>query len=359
MSKNFNFVSLVNLKVKSGIFLCQICKKEYKRKGSLAQHIKRVHKVNDSAAESEDQLSAELVVELLNEAKSKLVKNGCFSNEIKSELSNYAISQPNTVLQKEVETLYNAYTNGLDREGFYGKFYAKIVSKAKEYFPGLGRNSATLLSTKLADHLLAFKLKQTKDAQDASIAVQIELSATEKDGLHYIGGYVLHKLHRKLKNSTHWRSDETQQSIALLEAGKMNSEDAGEETLVTALSRGGLWSIKPCIDELLIIAEKNFRQCVKKGVRSIDTKSIIEKTLKDENVLINFNMLVADSELEVEDELIKLLLHSILSLYVRVRAFSSARDVVQKFKMRQGMSKKKGLRKELKRSSEAPTAADV
>ncbi len=179
-----------------------MCKKEYKRKGSLAQHT-RVHQVNDSAvaAESEDQLSAELVVQLLNEVESKLSKNSCFSIKIKLELLNYKISQPNTDLQKELQKLYNQYTNGFDREEFYGKFYANIVSKAQEYFPGLGRNSSTLLSTKLADHLLAFKLKKTKDAQDAGIVVQMELSATEKDGLHYIGGYVLHNLHRKLKNS--------------------------------------------------------------------------------------------------------------------------------------------------------------
>ena len=139
----------------------------------------------------------------------------------------------------------------------------------------------------------------------------------------------------------------------------MNPEEAGEETLVTALSRGGLWSVKPCIDELLIIAEKNFRQCVKKGEHKINTKFIIEKTIKDENVLINFNMLLANSELEVEDELAQCLLHNIVRLYVRVRAFSSARDIVQKFKMRQGMPKRKGLRKELKRSSEAANSADA
>ena len=352
----FNFVSFLPSKVKSGTFVCQICQKEYKRKGSLAQHIKRVHKGNDSAAEPDDQLSAEMVVELLNEVISKVCENWCFSKEIKSELSNYPVSRPNTDLQKELEKLYNVYTNGHDREEFYGKFYANIVAKAKQYFPGLGRNSATLLSSKLADQLLALKQKKT---QDVTTVVQTEVSATEKDGLHYIGGYVLHKLHKKLKNSAHWRSDEAQQSIALLEAGKMNSEETGEETLLTALSRGGLWSVKPCIDELLIIAEKNFRQCVKKGVHRIDIKFIVEKTIKDENVLINFNTLLAHSELEVEDELAQCLLHNILSLYVRVRAFSSARDIVQKFKMRQGMSKKKGLRKELKRSSEAPNAADV
>ena len=56
--------------------------------------------------------------------------------------------------------------------------------------------------------------------------MQTELSAAEKDGLYYIGGYIGHKLHKKLKNSAHWRSDEAQQSMTLLEAGKMNPEEA-------------------------------------------------------------------------------------------------------------------------------------
>ena len=105
----------------------QMCQKEFKRKGSLAQHIKRVHKVNHSSAEANDQLSAELVVELLNVVKSKVCENLCFSKEIKSELTNHAVSQPNTDLQKELEKLYSAYTNGHDREEFYGRFYANIV----------------------------------------------------------------------------------------------------------------------------------------------------------------------------------------------------------------------------------------
>ena len=140
----------------------QMCQKEFKRKGSLAQHIKRVHKVNHSSAEANDQLSAELVVELLNVVKSKACENLCFSKEIKSELTNHAVSQPNTDLQKELEKLYSAYTNGHDREEFYGRFYANIVAKAKEYFPGLCRNSATLLSSKLGDHILASKKKRNR-----------------------------------------------------------------------------------------------------------------------------------------------------------------------------------------------------
>ena len=44
-------------------------------------------------------------------------------------------------------------------------------------------------------------------------------------------------------------------SLAYIEAGKMNSEETGEETLLTDLSQPVLWSVTPCVDELLIIAE--------------------------------------------------------------------------------------------------------
>ena len=45
-------------------------------------------------------------------------------------------------------------------------------------------------------------------------------------------------------------------------------------------------------------------------------------------------------------------LHSILGLYVRVRSFSFAKDIIQKHKMKAKQNKTKGLRKEIKRSVE-------
>lgn len=121
---------------------------------------------------------------------------------------------------------------------------------------------------------------------------------------------------------------------------------------MTALNRGGLWSVKACVYGILVVGEKNFRLCTPTGMHRIDTESILNKTITHETVLSNFNTLCIDCDLNIEDELSKCILHSIL--YFRVTAFSFTRDFVQKYKRRQQMSKKKGLRRELKRSSDAP-----
>ena len=141
--------------------------------------------------------------------------------------------------------------------------------------------------------------------------------------------------------------------MALLEAGKLHVE-VDEGSLVTALNRGGLWSVKACVYEILVGAETKFRLCTPTGTHRIDTEFIMNKTITNETVLSNFNTLFTDCDLNIEDELSKCTLHSILSLYFRVRAFSFTCDFVQMYKRKQQMSKKKGLRKELKRSSDAP-----
>ena len=100
----------------------------------------------------------------------------------------------------------------------------------------VSRNSATLLSTKLADVMLAYSKEK------AVITVRnfkFELTEKEMAGLQYNGGYVLHKLHNKNIKSNLRDSKATQQAVALLKAGK----DARLSKADHKLNRGGLWSI--------------------------------------------------------------------------------------------------------------------
>ena len=57
-----------------------------------------------------------------------------------------------------------------------------------------------------------------KNKHDFSEQIR-DQSVTEKEihGLQYLGGYVLHNLYRKLKNSKHWKSEDHQQDISILE----------------------------------------------------------------------------------------------------------------------------------------------
>ena len=70
-------------------------------------------------------------------------------------------------------------TKNGNAEKFYSKYYATIALQATKYFPGLSRNSATLLSTKLADRLLAHSKEVQLSPNPADD--EVEKSLQEKD----------------------------------------------------------------------------------------------------------------------------------------------------------------------------------
>lgn len=74
--------------------------------------------------------------------------------------------------------------------------------------------------------------------------------------MQYLGGYVLHKLHTKLKSSKSWDSHDHQQAPSILEAARGNNIT---RNLVSALSRGGLWDLSTSSQKLMLLTEKYFR----------------------------------------------------------------------------------------------------
>jgi hypothetical protein len=69
-------------------------------------------------------------------------------------------------------------------------------------------------------------------------------------------------------------------------------------------------------------------------------------------VLSNYNLLLSETELVPESNLSKDILHSIVNLYVKVRLFSFAKDIIQKHKIAAKRTKTKALRKDIKRTKE-------
>ena len=115
-------------------------------------------------------------------------------------------------------------------------FYSTLPIKSTSYFAGLSRNAATLLSTKLADHMLSYSKKQECTISSASSA---KLTEKEMAGLQYVGGYVLSKLHRKHAQSKSSKLPESQQAMSIVKAGREETVDASQK-LVSCLSHGGL-----------------------------------------------------------------------------------------------------------------------
>ena len=71
-----------------------------------------------------------------------------------------------TGIKEETEKCLNrqkvikCLTKKRNAEKFYSMFYSTVPLRSTRYFVAFSRNDATLLSTKLADHMLSYNKKQ-------------------------------------------------------------------------------------------------------------------------------------------------------------------------------------------------------
>ena len=249
----------------------------------------------------------------------------------------------------EIQNLYNRLVNTGNAERFYADFYSTIALHAVEHFEGLSRNAATLLSTKVADSMLAHTKEELFEIHTCTSLTK--LSDIETAGLQYIGGYVLHKLHSKhaiAKNS----SLETEQAMSVLKAGKLEDLSAMEQKLNKSVNRGGLWSITRRAQSVFERTEHYFREATSStDLKSIPIASVISRSTHDVEVVAAYSTMLRESDLVIDSKLAKDVLHNIINLYVRVRSFSFAKDVIQKHKIKLKQLKSKALRKDISRSS--------
>ena len=226
--------------------------------------------------------------------------------------------------------------------------------KSTTFFRGLSRNAATLLAIKVADNMVAHG-KHAKSSPDNSILPsKTVLSDKETAGLQYLGGYVLHNLHKKCAKMS---SSESQQAMAILKAGKLE-EGCDSQKLVSTLSRDGLWSITEPAQKIFTRSEHYFRQSTLKSASSmqiVDITGIAQKSLTDNDVVANYQTTVSNAELVPTKNVSKDVLYSIVNLYIRVRSFSLAKDIIQDFKIKARQAKSKALRKEIQRSCDQQT----
>ncbi|KAJ7331141.1 hypothetical protein OS493_020843 [Desmophyllum pertusum] len=77
-------------------------------------------------------------------------------------------------------------------------------------------------------------------------------------------------------------------------------------------------------------------------LQRVDITSITHKSITDSYLISSFQNMVSDAELVPTSCVSKDVLHSIVKLYVRVRAFSFAKDIIQQHKMKLKQTKRQG-----------------
>lgn len=96
--------------------------------------------------------------------------------------------------------------------------------------------------------------------------------------MQYLGGYALHNFHKKFGRTN---LVESQQAMAILKAGKLERITDSNQKLVSALNRGGLWSISQRAQQIFLKAECHFRQLTSKP------DFIFPALLKKQPVIVN------------------------------------------------------------------------
>ena len=176
--------------------MCELCHKKCKSKSGLKRHKTVKHKETSEVVESqkgggqESCLTFVAYSRIVEKTKHKIVDNKTYPKSIRDEVSSYTY---NNGLQElaagfcDIEDLYIRLLKSGNAERFYSSFYSIIALNAVKHFEGLSRNTVTLLSTKVADCMLAHSKEKTESVY--TCAPLTKLSDEEIAGLQYIGGY--------------------------------------------------------------------------------------------------------------------------------------------------------------------------
>ena len=122
---------------------------------------------------------------------------------------------------------------------------------------------------------------------------------------------------------------------------------------ISSLSRGGLWSPHLWLVSITDVSELVFRKHTSKDrVTRLPVAIIVNEVLASSLVKSLWCNIIANCDVEISKECQSLCSENIVTLYVTVKCFSFAKNIVNKYKLAEGVKRKKALQKDVKRDSE-------
>ena len=139
----------------------------------------------------------------------------------------------------------------------------------------------------------------------------------------------------------------------MLLSGKTSVSDGGHQRLVNVRNKGGLWYVRGEVVSMFGIVEKFFKTfyCSSGFVRKFNTPDMVSKLIANPELLANYSIVCNDSEHQVSEEFSLNFLKHLITLDLRVRSFSYAKDNVQQHKILLRSMKKRSLRTEIKKNT--------
>ena len=292
---------------------------------------------------------------LLGNSLKKIRLDECLPSSVLNEYRSYALLPGDiSYAFKCGETVICKFVCDGNGELFYPSFY-NCVEKEDCMFQRLSKDACLFLRFDLASHIVSYLTHGHFYIEDSTVEISTDVSEMsfiqkEKYIICYLGSFVFGTLSRRLRNSKKWQTKTIQDSLSILTAGKSSSEHR-DQTLVAVRDRGGLWKVRPAVCRIFSIVELMFKSNCVGFIRSIDTKKMVSHLLTNTEFLANYSTVCNDTAAKVEKEVASNLLEKMLTLYVRLRAFSYAKDKVQHHKIVAKKIKTRSLRTEIKKAS--------
>ena len=175
------------------------------------------------------------------------------------------------------------------------------------------------------------------------------LTDDEGNALRYTAGYICRHLRKQLERSNHEMKEELVLCLMELTKDKDSNPCNTDEEWTVQVDRGGLWYVKNTTYLLFVAIEEEVRKCLKQLQAGSGHKSaIIKRVVESEEV--EFYWLIAQADFDVGDEEVyQLLLQKVVELFITVRGYSYASNLMEKHKqaMAKGTQRAKALRREL------------
>ena len=157
------------------------------------------------------------------------------------------------------------------------------------------------------------------------------------------------------KTLSFWLVAYYQQCLNFLMAGKCDGESIPilllEHRHVELLDCGGLSRVTSNVRSISEVGECYFKFATQKPTTKINCQTIVSSLMTNITVLTHAAAICNKSSDLIKNEMALNLVKDILTLYIRVRSFSFAKDQQRSFKIRQAKLKSRSLRTELKRTS--------
>lgn len=344
-------------------FSCTICSKKCISQRGLTRHTNSQHKGIPSDLTLENPKPPILLSEfksLLDKSITTLIDDECYPDLYRNELRiNYAmlLETSQQTLSLLETTIASFQANG-DAEKFYPQFYKDI--NCDIFINYLSKKTTRLLGCELCNHVLAFLTNSfyNNSLINLNDLSSFELSDRDKEIILYLSGYVFSTFYCRVRSSRLWQQKLSTDCLSLLNAGKIenflkNPEPSTEfyHKFVNAKNRGGLWKVSPPVLEIFTKVEVLFRQQSNGFVKKIDSELIVTEILKNSVVMASISELRSLCTNQVSKELSLNLFYHLVTLYVRVRSFSYAKEKLSIHKLKENQTKSKSLRSKMKKTS--------